>query len=203
MVEPMSDKKCWEAPLRNSAPIYDVLRQHIPRPARVLEVASGSGQHAVHFCEHEAQWTWQPSDLDPSNVASVSAYQREFQGENLLAPISLDVCAPTAFDAGAFDVLYCANMVHIAPIEASHGLMALAGHVLSEAGKLITYGPYRFDGSTAPSNEAFDRSLQGRDSRWGVRDVRTLQDIAGGAGLKLADTVAMPANNHVLIWTRP
>lgn len=187
---------------RNRDFIFEVLARVLPPQGLVLEIASGSGEHAVHFAARSPGWIWQPSDPDPEARASISAWADEAKLPNLRAPIALDVAAPAWPDV-APDAIVCINMVHIAPWDAACGLFAGAGRVLPARGVLYLYGPYRFDGVfTAPSNEAFDASLRARDPAWGVRDVRDLEALAKDNGLSLDEVVAMPANNHSLVFRR-
>jgi SAM-dependent methyltransferase len=187
---------------RNRGPILEVLRRVLPPTGLVLEVASGSGQHAVWFARHLPHLTWQPSDVETEALASIAAWAAEADLANLRPPCGLDVRAPD-WPVTEVAAIVCSNLIHIAPWEAALGLLAGAGRLLPAAGVLCTYGPYRFAGRfTAPSNEAFDASLRARDPAWGVRDVADLEAAARGHGLALAETVGMPANNHLLVWRR-
>jgi SAM-dependent methyltransferase len=187
----------FPATSRNRDPILDVLRPRLAKARSVLEIASGSGQHAAYFAAAMPWLTWQPTDVEDAHLASIDAWRTD--ATNVRASIRLDVTAE--WPAGAFDVVYCANMVHIAPWEAAVGLFTGAARVLPIGGRLVTYGPYRRGGAhTAPSNEAFDASLKGRDPRWGVRDVDELAAIT--PELVLDEVIAMPANNFVLVFRR-
>jgi len=186
---------------RNRDAIRDVLARELPTTGTVLEIASGTGQHAVAFAQAFPAIRWQPSDPDPTSLASIAAWRDEAAVPNLLAPLLLDV-TQVPWPVGEADAIVCINMVHIAPWEAALALFAGAGRVLSQDGLLYLYGPYRFDGTTAPSNENFDRSLRSRDPRWGVRDVRELGAAAAEHGLIMRGAVAMPANNHSLLFRR-
>jgi SAM-dependent methyltransferase len=183
---------------RNAAPILDVLRRVLPARGVVLEIASGTGQHAAYFARALPDLIWQPSDADPDARASIEAWRADAGLPNLRAPLALDVTA--TWPVGRADAVVCINMVHISPWAASLALFAGAARILPAGGILYLYGPYRFDGVTAPSNEAFDRSLRSRDPAWGVRDVRDLDAAAAPHGLTRIETVAMPANNHSLIF---
>ncbi|CAN5879382.1 DUF938 domain-containing protein [soil metagenome] len=185
---------------RNREPIREVLARELPTSGTVLEIAGGTGQHAVWFAAAFPDLTWQPTDPDPTSLASIAAWRDEAALPNVAAPIALDVTAP--WPVTAADAIVCINMIHISPWESSLALFAGAGAVLAPGGLLYTYGPYRFDGQTSESNEAFDRSLRSRDPRWGVRDVRELTTAAGAQGLILRGVVAMPANNHSLLFRR-
>src|SRR5512140_238962 len=193
-------KKSAPAALRNREPIREVLARHLPASGTVLTIAEGTGEHAVHFARNFAALTWQPTDVDPDALASISAWRDEVALPNLAAPIALDVTAPR-WPVERADAITCINMVHISPWEATLGLFAGAARVLAPGALLYLYGPYCFDGTfTAPSNEAFDQSLRARDPRWGVRELRDLE--AAAAGFVLREVVAMPANNHSLVFRR-
>ena len=186
---------------RNREPIRAVLARELPAHGTVLEIASGSGEHAVAFARAFPALTWQPTDTSPAALASIAAWRAEAGLANLAAPLALDVTTP--WPLAHADAIVCINMVHIAPWEAALALFAGAGRLLAPEGLLYLYGPYRFDGAfTAPSNAAFDESLRARDPRWGIRDVRELEAAAAAHGLALRETIAMPANNHSLIVRR-
>lgn len=187
---------------RNREPIAQVLAGVLPPSGLVLEVGSGTGQHVVWFAQRLPELTWQPSDVDADALASIVAWTGAAGIGNVRPPIVLDAAAP-AWPIAAADAVVCSNMIHIAPWAAAVGLFRGAGRILPPGGVLCTYGPYRFHGRfTAPSNAEFDASLRARDPAWGVRDVDDLEAVAAEHGLALVDTVAMPANNHVLVWRR-
>ena len=186
---------------RNRDAIREVLVRELAATGTVLEIASGTGQHAVAFAQALPGITWQPTDPDPTSIASIAAWRDEAALPNLLAPLLLDVTA-VPWPVEHADAIVCINMVHIAPWEAALALFAGAGRLLAPGSLLYLYGPYRFDGTTAPSNEAFDRSLRSRDPRWGVRDVRELGAAAVEHGFAMRGVVAMPANNHSLLFRR-
>jgi SAM-dependent methyltransferase len=185
---------------RNREPIREVLARELPATGTVLEIASGTGEHAVHFARAFPDLTWQPSDPNPSSRASIDAWRAESGLANLAAPLALDVTAPWPIDRA--DAIVCINMIHISPWESSLALFAGAAAILPEGGLLYTYGPYRFDGVTAPSNIEFEKWLHAQDARFGVRDLRELTIAAGERGLVLRGAVAMPANNHSLLFRR-
>ena len=185
---------------RNREPIREVLARELPATGTVLEIASGTGEHAVHFARAFPGVTWQPTNPDPGSRESIAAWRAEAALPNLAEPLALDVTAPWPLDHA--DAIVCINMLHISPWEAALALFAGAGRLLSPGALLCTYGPYRFDGVAAPSNEDFDRSLRARDPRWGIRDLRDLTTAAGEHGLILRGAVAMPANNHTLLFRR-
>jgi hypothetical protein len=193
-------KKTAPAAQRNREPIREVLARVLPDAGTVLTIAEGSGEHAVHFAQAFPALTWQPSDIDPEALASISAWRDETALPNLAAPIALDV-TESSWPIEQAAAITCINMIHISPWEATLGLFAGAARTLASGALLYLYGPYRFGGSfTAPSNEAFDASLRSRDSRWGVRDVKDLEAVA--TGFTLREIVAMPANNHSLVFRR-
>ena len=185
---------------RNREAIREVLERELPARGTVLEIASGTGQHAAHFAAAFPDLVWQPSDPDATACASIAAYRAEANLANFAAPFELDVTKPWPIEA--VDAIVCINMVHISPWESALALFAGAGQRLGEGALLYLYGPYRFDGTTSASNEQFDQSLRGRDPRWGVRDVRELGAAASDHGLVLRGAVAMPANNHSLLFRR-
>lgn len=199
-------KQIWPAPERNKQPILDVLQRVLPAQARVLEIASGSGQHAAFFAAQKPGWRWQPSDFDPENLASIAAWVSEAQLPNLAPPIALDVCAVEwkVGSGGAIDAMFCANMIHIAPWACCLGLIAGAARYLAPRGRFVLYGPFTIAGEhTAESNATFDASLKARNPEWGVRDSDQVIALAGEAGLSFLERVAMPANNQTLIFERP
>jgi hypothetical protein len=191
-------KRCAPAAERNASAIQAVLERVLPARGLVLELASGSGQHAVHMAAALPGLVWQPSDADRSALASVAAWVAEAQLPNLRQPIELDVTRePWPIEAA--DAVVCINMIHIAPWSAALAMLHGAARILGES--LVTYGPYSFDGRfTAPSNAEFDASLRARDPAWGVRDVRDLKSAADAVGLALVEVIAMPANNHCLLF---
>lgn len=187
---------------RNRRPILDVLRRVLPPAGLVLEVASGTGQHAIFFSEHLPTLQWQPTDASPEALESIGAWVDETRRENLLPPLELDVHWSQWPVPGA-DALLCINMIHISPWETTEALFRGASELLVGGSSLITYGPYRLHGRhTAPSNAAFDESLRSRNPRWGVRDIDELTELARRTGFALEERVDMPANNMTLVWTR-
>jgi SAM-dependent methyltransferase len=194
-------KQSSPAAERNQEPIREVLAKHLPERGLVLEIASGSGQHVVHFARAFPHLEWQPTDPDPEALASITAWAAEQALPNVKPAVALDVTKGWALTAA--DAIVCINMVHIAPWEAAVALFAGASRLLPGNGLLYLYGPYRFNGRySAPSNEEFDRSLRERDPAWGVRDIRELTAAATRSGISLEHIVAMPANNHSLIFRR-
>jgi len=193
------------ATARNREPILTVLQRTLPPKARVLELASGAGEHAVFFATAMPEITWQPSDPGADERASIAAWIEAEALHNVRAPVEIDVRADEWGVEGQaqFDALVAINMIHISPWEATLGLMRGAGRLLSGAGVLFTYGPYMREGAhTAPSNEVFDASLKARDSCWGVRDVADVDAAARENGLQLREIVEMPANNLSLVFEK-
>ncbi|SOY64886.1 DUF938 domain-containing protein [Cupriavidus taiwanensis] len=184
---------------RNREPILAVLRQVLPASGTVLEIASGTGQHAVHFAAALPGITWQPSDPDAAARASIAAWIAHAGVANVRAPLALDVCRqPWGIDAAA--AVVCINMIHIAPWAAAEALFAGAGKLLGPGGVLFLYGPYRRGGAhTAPSNAAFDAQLRATDPDWGVRDMEAVIALGAAQGLRCDEPVPMPANNFCLV----
>lgn len=190
---------------RNREPILNVLQRVLPAEAKVLELASGAGEHAVFFARAMPGWTWRPSDPEAEARASIAAWIEIESVSNVRAPAAIDVCADAwgVEDDAPFDALVCINMIHISPWEATLGLMAGASRLLRAGGVLYTYGAYRSGGAhTAPSNESFDAWLKQRDARFGVRDVEEVERAARARGLRLQEIIDMPANNLSLVFLR-
>jgi cyclopropane fatty-acyl-phospholipid synthase-like methyltransferase len=188
---------------RNRAPILAVLERVLPAGARVLEIASGAGEHAVFVARAMPHLLWQPSDPDTESRASITSWIAHENLPNVLPPLAIDVRADDWGVEGAFDAVIAINMIHIAPWEAALGLLGGAGRLLGPGGVLYLYGPFMRDGQhTAPSNEAFDRSLRARDPAFGVRDLGDVIEAAAGQGLSLREIVEMPANNLSVVFTR-
>lgn len=201
--EPPGQALTSPAVARNKAPILAVLRSVLPREGRVLEIASGSGEHALHFASALGSLDWFPSDPDPACRRSIDAWARSSRQSNLHEALALDVCSqPWPLEAPV-EAIVCINMIHIAPWPATAALFAGADRWLSDAGVIFMYGPYRVHGShTAPSNEEFDRSLRERNPQWGVRDLDEVARVAGRSGFALDETIAMPANNLSVVFRR-
>jgi SAM-dependent methyltransferase len=188
---------------RNRGPILEVLRGVLPERGLVLEIASGTGEHAVWFAEHLPALTFQPSDPDADNRASIAAWIVQAGAPNVNAPLAIDATDALWALARAPDAILCINMIHIAPWAATLGLLRHAAAVLPPGGLLYLYGPYKRGGRhTAPSNADFDQGLRARDPAWGVRDLEVVVDTAAAAGFALADTVPMPANNLSVVFRR-
>lgn len=187
---------------RNRDAILAVLRRALPASGTILEIASGSGEHAVHFAAALPHLTWRPSDPEPSARRSILAHARASGLGNVLPPSDLDA-ASEAWPVDRADAVVCINMIHIAPPAATAGLMAGAGRVLPRDGVLVLYGPFREDGRhTAESNAAFDEDLRVRNPDWGLRDIETVTRTADAHGLRLDERIAMPANNLILVFRR-
>lgn len=187
---------------RNTGPILDVLADWLPASGRVLEVASGSGEHAVAFARTFPRLEWQPSDPDVMAVASISAWREESGCANLLPPVRLDVRAGN-WPLDEAQVVMSINMVHISPWAASIGLLDGAARILPGGGSLILYGPWLVEGTpTAPSNLAFDADLRSRNPEWGLRQLADFQEAAAERQLVLTDQRLMPANNRMLLFRR-
>ncbi|WP_008311415.1 DUF938 domain-containing protein [Leptolyngbya sp. PCC 6406] len=200
---------------RNREPILSVLQQILPTTGTVLEIASGTGQHAAHFAPALAPRHWLPSDPNPEARESIQAWRSEVDGVELHSPLALDVMradwSQIILDwkqhhrdhVPPIVALVAINLIHISPWAACQGLMAGAEILLPPSGLLYLYGPYRQGGShTAPSNEAFDLSLRSQDSRWGVRDLEAVVALATTHGLTLTQVIAMPANNLSVVFCR-
>jgi SAM-dependent methyltransferase len=187
---------------RNKEPILTVLRRVLPQRGLVLEVASGTGQHVVHFAAALPGLAWQPSDPDPAMRASIGAWIARTGLPNIRPPLDFDVRSPD-WGIDRADAIVCINMVHIAPWAATLHLAAGAARLVSPAGVLFLYGPYRrFGRHTAPSNEAFNADLERRNPEWGVRDLEAVADVAAGHGFALEEVVPMPANNFSVVFRR-
>jgi SAM-dependent methyltransferase len=199
---PTSAKRHAPATARNRDPIARVLYEELPESGLVLEIASGSGEHVVHFAQELARLVFQPSDPDEEARASIRAWTEETGVRNVREPLALDVEA-AAWPIARADAVLCINMVHISPWSATLGLLDGAARVLSGAGALFLYGPYRRDGVvTAESNEAFDRSLRERNPSWGLRRLEDLDREASARGFVRTRLVEMPANNLSLVYRR-
>ena len=193
-------KRHAPATARNSEPLAEVLAEELPDRGLVLEIASGSGEHAVFLARRFPALGWQPSDVDLEALASVDAWAAEAAGANLRPAIALDA-AQANWPIAAADAVLCVNMVHISPWSAAVGLFTGAGRILTSGAPLVLYGPFIEPGrETAPSNLAFDQSLKQRNSEWGLRNTADLDALAADHGLRRTARQAMPANNLVLVY---
>jgi len=217
-------KRSSPAAQRNREPIAAVLADWLPATGLVLEVASGSGEHARFFAQAFPQLEWQPTDPDPAAVSSIEAWRADSGLPNLREPMILDAAAatwpvdqadgvvnikmdsdscdnPKSAEKGDFNVVLNLNMVHISPWSAALGLLDGAARVLKRGGALILYGPWLQAGvETAPSNLAFDQQLRERDPEWGLRRVEDFDAAASERDFRLEQTRAMPANNLMLLF---
>lgn len=188
---------------RNKGPILEVLRTLLPARGRVLEIASGTGQHVAHFAAALTALDWQPTDADAAQLEVIRARIAAAGLGNVADPLRLDVHAAPWPVAGPLAALVCINMIHIAPASATPALLAGAAQLLPPGGLLYLYGPFREGGAhTAPSNAAFDASLRARNPEWGVRNLEDVDALAGAAGFARTALVRMPANNLSVAWTR-
>ena len=187
---------------RNKQPILELLQLLLPERGRALEIASGTGQHVAWFAAHLPHWQWQPTDADARMLPSIDARVREARLLNVQPARMLDVLQqPWPLGDAQYDLVYCANMLHIAPPACGDALMQGAARHLAPGGMLVTYGPYLEDEVlTTPSNLAFDESLRARHPAWGLRRREDLQELARHAGLGLSERHEMPANNLLLVW---
>jgi SAM-dependent methyltransferase len=194
--------KSAPAAARNRDPILRVLRDYLPQSALVLEIASGTGEHAAWFSRALPALTWQPTDHDPEALKSIAAWRDRTGLPNLLPPLQLDASAET-WPVAQADAVVAINMVHIAPWTATQGLIAGAARVLTSGGLLFLYGPFREGGvHTTASNAAFDADLRARNPSWGVRDLDKIIELAGRHGIKAPERIAMPANNLSVVFRR-
>ena len=195
-------KRFAPATERNREPIAAVLREVLPAAGTVLEIASGTGEHAAFFARLFPELKWQPSDPDPDALSSAQAWQADAEASNLLPPVFLDAASQT-WPLDRADAVLCINMVHISPWAATVGLMKGAARLLPPGGRLILYGPYRrAEVETAASNAAFDASLKARNPHWGLRDLAEVRAEAEGNGLAFERLWEMPANNLTVVFRK-
>jgi SAM-dependent methyltransferase len=188
---------------RNRGPILAALRPYLPHSGLVLEVAAGTGEHAVYNAAALPHLQWQPTDPDGEALISIAAWREAAQLSNLLAPLRLDASAPETWPLATADVIVNINMIHISPWAAAVGLMQGAGRLLQPGGILFLYGPYIEPAiPTAPSNLDFDRDLKARNGSWGLRHTDDILALAAQNRLALVSRVAMPANNIALVFER-
>lgn len=187
---------------RNKIPIGEVIDSHIPMGVRVLEIASGTGEHGAYMCGMRPDIIWQPTDPNAESRASQDAWANDCAAR-MLPSLSLDTTQPDwARELPSFDVIYCANMIHIAPWEAALGMVSGAADVLNIGGTFILYGPFQEGEDTAPSNLAFDMSLKSRNPNWGVRNLDDVKHIFSVAGFTCQARIVMPKENRTLIFTK-
>jgi hypothetical protein len=187
---------------RNRDPILAVLRRFLPEQGTVLEIASGTGEHAAYFATHLPHLTWQPTDIDAEALASIEAHRAAANAPNLRAPLELNVIAPD-WPVTRADAVVSINMIHISPWAAAQGLVFGAARLLAAGAPLYLYGPFKENGEhTAPSNAAFDASLRATNPWWGVRDAGEVRALADSNGFDFVERIAMPANNLSLVFRR-
>jgi hypothetical protein len=195
-------KRHAPAAARNRAPIAAVLAEELPASGLVLEVASGTGEHAVHFADAFPALAWQPSDPDLAARESIEAWRVDEGMANLRPPLDLDAASP-AWPIERADAVLCINMVHISPVRATEGLLVGAARLLPTGSPLVLYGPnLEDDVATAPSNLAFDASLKARNPEWGLRSVAWLDRLSAERGFSRTRRTTMPANNLMLVYRR-
>lgn len=191
---------------RNREPILEVLQRVLPPTGTVLEVASGTGEHAVFFAPYLQPRSWLPSDCNPQSLESIQAWQLDYLGDFLYRPIHLDAQnLPWDLDSYESEItaIVCINMIHISPWEVCLGLMAGAEQILPSEGILYLYGPYKRKGEhTAASNASFDRSLRSSNPLWGVRNLEDVIEVAENHNLRHLDTIEMPANNLSVVFQK-
>ena len=211
MIEPDDPRQRSPSVARNRHVILEVLRPRLPHAAHVLEIGSGSGEHAITFAAALPEITWTPSDPNVEARASITAWTADRALSNVQAPLDLDVEDPgwaamagrAATEAGTFDAVLSINMIHITPPSTVAGLMNGAAAALRQGGLLVLYGPFRRDGQhTAPSNEEFDRWLKDRHPSFGIRDLGEVEAAANTEDLELNEVVEMPANNLSVFFRR-
>jgi SAM-dependent methyltransferase len=187
---------------RNRGPILKVLERVLPRTGLVLEVASGTGQHVVHFAQALEWLSWQPTDMDAACRRSITAWLATAEFANVRQPLDLDV-RELPWRVPTLDAIVCLNLIHIAPWSVATALFTGAGLALRENGLLYLYGPYSVQGRhTAPSNAAFDSALRAENPEWGLRDLKEVESLAKDKGFDLAETIEMPANNLSVLFRK-
>jgi hypothetical protein len=190
------------ATVRNRDFILDVLRDVLPMSGAILEIASGSGEHVVHFARNLPSLVFQPSDPEPEALRSIAAWVEATDVANVRAPIVLNA-SQSPWPIASADGVICINMVHISPWDATEGLLVGAAAILPPGSPLYLYGPYKREGvATAPSNEAFDRSLRARNPTWGLRELEAVVAIAESVGFSAPTVTEMPANNLSVVFRR-
>jgi hypothetical protein len=188
---------------RNRHPILEVLKPRLPSTGSVLEIAAGAGEHAVYNAAAFPYLQWQPTDEDPASLDSIAAWRDHAALPNLLPPLQLDASDPASWPVDKADAIININMIHIAPWEATQGLMTGAGRLLPSGGVLFIYGPYiESNIETAPSNLSFDLSLKGRNPAWGIRRLDEVTALAARHSLELSERIVMPANNLSLFFRK-
>lgn len=204
MTTPSDKARHFPATARNRDAIADILKLHLPENGTVLEIGSGSGEHCIYFSRLFPNLVWQPSDPDPLNLDSIQAWidAERPDAENIRAPLAINA-SDVILPIDAADAVFCANVIHISPWDATQGLMRNAGKLLPPGGLVFLYGPYRIGGThTAPSNEAFDQSLRSQNETWGVRDLEDVCAEGEKNGVIFVERIEMPANNQSVIFRK-
>lgn len=202
-----SDKRLFApATARNRDAILDILKLHHPGTGTLLEIASGTGEHAAHMASHFPDCHWQPSDIDPEKIASIDAWRTGSAAAEILPAMQLDILADDLNDLevpAPISTIMAVNLIHIAPWGVAKLLIEKSAATLPPEGVLFLYGPYKRDGvHTAPSNESFDLSLRARDADWGVRDLEAVSALAQQAGFGAPTVIEMPANNLSVVFRK-
>jgi SAM-dependent methyltransferase len=187
---------------RNKDPILTVLESVLPANGRVLEIASGTGQHVCFFAQSLPGIQWQPTEPDDASREAIEARIRASGLANVAPPLALDVTEPAWPVGGSFDAILCSNMIHISPWSATQGLLHGAARHLAPGGLLVLYGPYLENGTAAQSNLDFDASLKRRNAEWGLREIEAVTRVASSHGLQRERIVRMPANNLTVVFSR-
>lgn len=201
--EPPPGARASPSTARNREPILNVLRTCLPASGEVLEIAAGAGEHAVYNAAALPHLLWRPTDPDPEALASIAAWRDHAGLPNLAPPVRLDASNPDAWPVERADAVVNINMIHISPWSATEGLMRGAGRLLPSGGVLFLYGPYiQSDVETAPSNLDFDASLKARNPAWGLRRLDDVAGLAEAQRLRLAERIAMPANNLSIVFRK-
>jgi cyclopropane fatty-acyl-phospholipid synthase-like methyltransferase len=197
-------KQFSEAADRNKSFIFEVIEPYLKPGSRVLEIASGTGQHAAYFCERRPDLVWQPTDIDAEALASIKSYRQDLGLNAFREAITFDIRddVPMAI-SGPFDAMISINMIHISPWQSCLSLADRGSALLKKGAILALYGPFlQKDTPTAPSNHAFDLSLKSRNPEWGIRSLETVKEEFEKRGLHLDQTKAMPANNLTLVFKK-
>ncbi|NRA64107.1 MAG: DUF938 domain-containing protein [Pseudobacteriovorax sp.] len=188
---------------RNKSPIWDILSGKISDAKLALEIASGTGQHALFFASHSPSITWQPSDMSDDNFTQIDMQKATMKLPNVNSPIIIDCEKPDTWPSISPDLILVSNMIHISPWEATKGLFTLSGRLLLEGKTLCTYGPFIQEGvETAPSNLSFDQSLRSRNPAWGIRNLTEVQKLAQEHGFSTDSVHNMPANNLLILFKK-
>lgn len=199
-MQAITDKPCAESAARNAQPILEILRHELRQHRDVLEIGSGTGQHAIRFASELSHLDWQTSDLD-DNHAAIKAWIFDAGLSNVREPLSLDVMQANI--DRTYDAVYSANTAHIMSFEAVKRMFALVAEVLRPDGVFLLYGPFRrFGRFDTPSNARFDASLRSRDAAMGIRDLEVLDDVAAGLALRRVSLYSVPSNNRVVLWKK-